>query len=1127
MNKVLSKRIPREFKSNLPKYIALLLLIVLCMYLVTAMVASSETIIIRTDEHNAANHVEDGQFTTFLPLTDEQEKDITDKGVTLERMYSLDIKAEDGSTLRVMKNRRNIDLVELISGEYPSKDNEAVVERRYAEEHSLDVGSKLTVGGTEYTVCGIGASPDYDAPYQNMSDMAVSSKNFGIIFVTDSEYERVSDSSKSAQTFTYGYLLGNDMTDDKLKELIEDFDFDYTKVTDKYYLETVNEALEKRTEIENGINDLAEGADKLHNGLKDLSDGADTLYGGMNDLSDGADKLYDGLKTLYDGTVQLHTGMTSIYEGASALDKGLGELSGGASSLNSAIAGADSAGLIPPTMNALVSGADSLASGLKSAKSGSSELVSGISSANRGAEQLSTGATDAVNGAKELANGAKDAKDGAKELADGAKDAKDGACELADGIHELKSNIGKLLDAAFDLDLTNLTSFVKRADNVRIAGAAGDVVMNKYGGLAACVILMALFAYVISVFVVHQINRESSVIGALYALGVSKGALIRHYIMLPTIIAFIGGVLGSAIGFSPMSIQSQLADSYSYFSLPDFQTGAKDAKDGACELADGIHELKSNIGKLLDAAFDLDLTNLTSFVKRADNVRIAGAAGDVVMNKYGGLAACVILMALFAYVISVFVVHQINRESSVIGALYALGVSKGALIRHYIMLPTIIAFIGGVLGSAIGFSPMSIQSQLADSYSYFSLPDFQTVIPLYLVIYAVVIPPVIAATVNALVINRRLSAPALSLMRNEQNVRNISRMEIKSGGFVRKFRIRQLLREMRANITVAACMFVSMLILMLGLDCYSMCNNVTTDMLAGATYEYMYTLKYPTSEVLEGSEACYVKSLEKEKDGYTLDITVIGIDSDNPYYNVDVKKGKSIVTASLSVAQRYGVAEGDKLILTDEAAGTDYAFTVGSISDYSAGLAVFMDIDSMRELFRQDDDYYNMVLSDKALDIDEGRIYSVTTKSDIERSSKVFTELMSGMVITLVGTSAVIFVVVMYLMMGVMIDRSSFGISLLKTFGYSKKDVKKLYLDGNAITIAISAIICLPLSKLVMDRIYPSFIPNVACGINLNFAWYLYPALFIAVMLIYLLTSTLLVRKLNKITPAEVLKNRE
>lgn len=83
MNKVLSKRIPREFRSNLPKYIALLLLIVLCMYLVTAMVASSETIIIRTAEHNAANHVEDGQFTTFLPLTTSRKRILPTRALLL------------------------------------------------------------------------------------------------------------------------------------------------------------------------------------------------------------------------------------------------------------------------------------------------------------------------------------------------------------------------------------------------------------------------------------------------------------------------------------------------------------------------------------------------------------------------------------------------------------------------------------------------------------------------------------------------------------------------------------------------------------------------------------------------------------------------------------------------------------------------------------------------------------------------------------------------------------------------------------------------------------------------------------------------------------------------------------
>ncbi len=47
----------------------------------------------------------------------------------------------------------------------------------------------------------------------------------------------------------------------------------------------------------------------------------------------------------------------------------------------------------------------------------------------------------------------------------------------------------------------------------------------------------------------------------------------------------------------------------------------------------------------------------------------------------------------------------------------------------------------------------------------------------------------------------------------------------------------------------------------------------------------------------------------------------------------------------------------------------------------------------MRELFGEDDDYYNCVLSDEPLDIDEGRLYGTTTKSDIERSAAVFTEL--------------------------------------------------------------------------------------------------------------------------------------
>ena len=870
MNKVLRKRLLRELKSNFARYAALVLLIVFGMYVIVAVVSSADTIIVRSDEHGEMNRVEDGQFGVFIPLTDEQEKQITDMGVTLERHFSIDVFAGDGSKLRVFRNRNYIDLVELDSGRYAEKMNEAVAEKRYCEEHSLAVGDRLTAGGIEFEIVGIGTTPDYDAPFDKFSDTAVSSVGFGLLFVSDEQYDYIrNDTSQQAENLCYAYLLNGKATDENLKETIKDFEFNYKDVTDKYYLETVGEALQQRDDLRNGINELYDGSQELKDGMKDLADGADELHSGLGELYDGSVKLTDGIN--------------------------------------------------------------------------------------------------------ELSGGVKDALDGSKELAD----------------------------------------------------------------------------------------------------------------------------------------------------------GAKDAYDGASELADGISELKTETDKLLDEVFDVDLDNLTMFVKRAENVRIAGAKGDVIMNRLAGLGVGVILMMLLAYVISVFVIHQIQRESSVIGALYALGAKKKDLIAHYITLPTIVAFIGGIIGMLIGFSPVGLNYQMLDTYAYFSLPEFAPVYPVYLIIYSVVMPPVISMIVNTLVINKRLSQTALSLIRNEQKTARYSSVRIRSKNFIRRFQIRQMLREMRTGITVLLSMLFSLLVLMLGVDCYYLCENVRIDTIRDTKYEYMYTLKYPESTVPEGGEACFAKTLSKEQLGYNLDVTVMGIDSDNKYYNAETHRGKSLITASKSVVERYGVTTGDKFILTDSANSMDYAFTVADTCDESAGLMVFMDIDSMRELFGEDDDYYNCVLSDEPLDIDEGRLYGTTTKTDIERSAAVFTELMMSMIVMLIVIAIIIFFAVMFLMLNVMVERASFGISLVKVFGYKTRDVKRLYLNGNALLIATGALIEIPLSKLIIDKVFPLFIPNVTSGINLVFPPYIYPIIFAGTMAVYYVITAILVRKLGKITPAEVLKNRE
>ncbi|MDE6131871.1 MAG: ABC transporter permease, partial [Oscillospiraceae bacterium] len=444
-----------------------------------------------------------------------------------------------------------------------------------------------------------------------------------------------------------------------------------------------------------------------------------------------------------------------------------------------------------------------------------------------------------------------------------------------------------------------------------------------------------------------------------------------------------------------------------------------------------------------------------------------------------------------------------------------------------VLLPSLISFAAGIAGTVIGFSSFGMNSITGDSYSYYSLPVFETAYPVYLIIYGIIMPPVISAIVNALVINSRLSRTALSLIKNEQPIKRGTDISLGNTGFIRSFQIRQLIRETRTSITVMAGMFFSMLIVILGINCYVMCQNFKKNSASDTKFEYMYTLKYPEKTVPEGAEACYMESLSKTDRGYTLDVNIIGVDCNNRYYNAVPEKGKNKVVIGSAAAQKYGLKKGDKLILTDSASDTDYAFTITDTADYAAGLAAFMDIDSMRELFGQDKDYYNVLLSDKALDIDNGRIYAVTSRADVERSSAVFTELMMPMIIMMTVVSVIIFCTVIFLMMNVMIDRAAFGISLVKIFGFRTSEIRKLYLNGNTAVVAVGAAVSIPIAKFIMDKLYPSLIANVACGMNLVFPWYLYAELFCAVMAVYFVVNAVLMNKVKKISPAEALKNRE
>ena len=834
MQKVLRKRVLRNLRRHMGRYFALCLLVILGVFIVVSLLGAAQNIIDGTAEFAQKNRIEDGEWETFIPLRQEQLQELDGKGIEVEEQFYIDFSQGkepagdaaagddpskgDGSaagdssvagddagqsvkppaTIRLFRDRKSVNLVELDDGRKAEADDEIVLEKRFMEVHGLQIGDSLEIGGREFTITGIGTTADYESPFKKMADSTVDSAQFGTGFVTPQAYQSMKDAGTALESEKYIYayrITDGSLTDDDVRETVESFPFDWKKAEDPYF------------------------------------------------------KAY------------------------------------------------------------------------------------------------------------------------------------------------VKQRIG---DAQVILD-------------------------------------------------------------------------------------FLG---------SPL------------------MEGDKDAQK-------------------LREQMEPDIHNLQMFVPRGDNMRIGGASADVRINKYVSLVAGVIILALFSYVIAVFTIHEIDAESSVIGALYSLGVNSGDLLRHYMLLPAAVTALGGVIGTILAYSPIGVAYQMMDTYLYYSVPAISLKAYAYTLIYGLLLPPVIAIIVNSLVIRKKLSCTALFLLRGGRKEASGKRLRLGKMGFISRFRIRRLLREMRAAITMAAGLYVSLTLVFMAVDCYVMCRHVEVDNLADTHYEYMYMYKYPDSEVPEGGIPAFAKTLNKERFGYNLEVTLLGTDTENPYFDAEVPEGRKEVAISSAMAQKYGIKEGETMVLEDRESEQYYAFRVNSIVQYSPSFMVFMDIDEMREMFGEDDDYYNVVFSDHELSVDSGKLLSVITRAQIEQAGHVFVNLMASMVYTMTAASAFIFFVVLYLMMGVMVDRASYDISLMKIFGYRRGEIRKLYLNGNTYFVALGSLIAIPLAKRTIDAMYPYFISNVACGMDLSMSPLVYVGLFVIIMVMYFVINALLVRRIDRVTPAEVLKNRE
>lgn len=187
----LNKRYRRSIKHDRSFYISSSLLTILTLLLFFIMNISGEAIAKFGDDFFAEQKVEDAEFSTYLPIPDEEITALEEKyALTLEPQYYANI--ETGTTTtRLFKKTQEVNLYHVTEGRDVLTDDEVVISEGYAVANKVKLGSQITIGEKIYTVTGFFQRPDYLYMLENVDDAYKNVTTFFLAYVTDAEFERI------------------------------------------------------------------------------------------------------------------------------------------------------------------------------------------------------------------------------------------------------------------------------------------------------------------------------------------------------------------------------------------------------------------------------------------------------------------------------------------------------------------------------------------------------------------------------------------------------------------------------------------------------------------------------------------------------------------------------------------------------------------------------------------------------------------------------------------------------------------------------------------------------------------------------------------------------------------------
>lgn len=315
---------------------------------------------------------------------------------------------------------------------------------------------------------------------------------------------------------------------------------------------------------------------------------------------------------------------------------------------------------------------------------------------------------------------------------------------------------------------------------------------------------------------------------------------------------------------------------------------------------------------------------------------------------------------------------------------------------------------------------------------------------------------------------------------------------------------------------------------------YGLTMKSSVDYLLGEGIKELYNLEYEyiftsgkTGAPPAGAEqfnAAYVSLADNED----ISFYVIGVLPETDRIRLKDASGRAFrperITITAPLAQKLHVSAGDSVTVFDTENGKEHTFTIERLADTYAGEFLFMPLGDFNEEFGYSSDAYIGIWSDQQMSFPEGEVQSTKSIDAIIKGIGMMINLMGPMIYSLIAAAFILGLVIIYIVSGLVVDESRTSISLMKVFGYRKKEIGRLILSSNTLIVIAGYLLGIPALLGTVGAFYGSLAESlqVVLPVKLSAVYMLLG--FVVVLAAYEFAKIMCRRKVARIPMSEALK---